>query len=144
MSAAHDNTVPVPRFDPVARRRALPLLRAMQERVLVCDGAMGTMIQARTLTAEDYGVYDGCPEILVRTRPDVIRDIHAAYFDAGADCVETNTFGGMPHVLAEFDLAADCYELNRRAAEIAKDAAREYSTPDKPRFVLGAWCRSGT
>ncbi|MCY0988944.1 methionine synthase [Nannocystis sp. ILAH1] len=138
MSAGNDITVPVPRFDLAARRRTLPLLRAMQERVLVCDGAMGTMIQARTLTIDDYGGYDGCPEVLVRTRPDVIRDIHAAYFEAGADCVETDTFGGMPHVLAEFDLASECYALNRRAAEIAKEVAREYSTPERPRFVLGS------
>jgi 5-methyltetrahydrofolate--homocysteine methyltransferase len=128
----------IPRFDLQERRRTLPLLRAMQERVLVCDGAMGTMIQARNLTPDDYAGFDGCPEVLVRSRPDVIRDIHAAYFDAGADCVETDTFGGMPHVLAEFDLAHECYDLNRRAAELAREVARGFSTKDRPRFVLGS------
>lgn len=131
-------TVPIPRFDLAERRRTLPLLRAMQERVLVCDGAMGTMIHARSLTIDDYGGRDGCPEVLVRTRPDVIADIHAAYFEAGADCVETNTFGGMPHVLAEFDLDSECYALNRRAAEVAREVASGFSTPERRRFVLGS------
>ncbi|HEY8376327.1 MAG TPA: homocysteine S-methyltransferase family protein, partial [Nannocystis sp.] len=129
---------PIPRFDLHGRRRALPLLRAMQERVLVCDGAMGTMIQARGLGPDDYGGHDGCPEVLVRTRPDVVREIHAAYLEAGADCIETNTFGGMPHVLAEFDLDGECYALNRRAAELAREIARDFSTPERPRFVLGS------
>lgn len=136
MSAS--SLVPIPRFDLLERRRTLPLLRAMQERVLVCDGAMGTMIQARNLTIDDYGGHDGCPEVLARTRPDVLKEIHAEYFTAGADCVETNTFGGMPLVLGEFDLAHEAYDLNRRAAELAKEVAREFSTPERPRFVLGS------
>jgi 5-methyltetrahydrofolate--homocysteine methyltransferase len=127
-----------PRFDLHERRRTLPLLRAMQERVLVCDGAMGTMIQNAGLTADDFEGNDGCNELLVRTRPDVIKSIHAAYFAAGADCVETNTFGATRLVLNEFDLGDQAYDLNRRAAELAKEVAREFSTPERPRFVLGS------
>jgi 5-methyltetrahydrofolate--homocysteine methyltransferase len=127
-----------PRFDLHERRRTLPLLRAMQERVLVCDGAMGTMIQNAGLTADDFEGNDGCNELLVRTRPDVIKAIHAAYFAAGADCVETNTFGGTRLVLNEFDLGDEAYSLNRTAAELAKEVAREFSTPERPRFVLGS------
>ena len=108
-----------PRFDLHERRRTLPLLRAMQERVLVCDGAMGTMIQNADLTPEDFEGADGCNELLVRTRPDVIRKIHAAYYAAGADCVETNTFGGTRLVLNEFDLGDEAYSLNRTAAALA-------------------------
>ena len=110
----------------------------MQERVLVCDGAMGTMIQNADLTPEDFEGADGCNELLVRTRPDVIRKIHAAYFAAGADCVETNTFGGTRLVLNEFDLGDEAYTLNRTAAALAKAVAAEFSTPERPRFVLGS------
>jgi hypothetical protein len=115
---------PLPLFDLHSRRRRLPLLRAMTERVLVCDGAMGTMIQNADLTAEDFEGKDGCNELLVRTRPDVIRQIHAAYFAAGADCVETNTFGGTRLVLNEFDLGDEAYSLNRTAAALAKRSPR--------------------
>jgi 5-methyltetrahydrofolate--homocysteine methyltransferase len=133
-------TVPhvYPRFDLHERRRTLPLLRAMQERVLVCDGAMGTMIQNANLTPDDFEGKDGCNEILVRTRPDVIRGIHAAYFAAGADCVETDTFGGTRLVLNEFDLGHEAYTLNLTAAALAKAVAREFSTPERPRFALGS------
>ena len=127
-----------PRFDLQERRRTLPLLRAMQGRGLVCGGAMGTMIQIAGLTVDDFEGNDGCNELLVRTRPDVIKQIHAAYFTAGADCVETNTFGGTRLVLNEFDLGHEAYSLNRTAAEIAKEVAREFSTPQRPRFVLGS------
>jgi 5-methyltetrahydrofolate--homocysteine methyltransferase len=129
---------PLPLFDLHSRRRRLPLLRAMTERVLVCDGAMGTMIQGYELTAEDFGGKEGCNELLVATRPDVIRQIHAAYFEAGADCVETDTFGGARVVLAEYELGDRAYELNRLAAALAREVADRYSTPERPRFVLGS------
>ncbi len=125
-------------FDPVARRTQFPILRCMTERVLVCDGGMGTGIHAADLQLSDFEDREGCNEVLVRSRPDVIAQIHRDYFEAGADCVETNTFGGAPLVLAEFELGQDAYELNRLAAELARGVADEMSTVDKPRFVLGS------
>src|SRR5437016_10418736 len=120
------------------RRQALE--DALATRVLVLDGAMGTMLQQRHLTADDFGgaALEGCNENLVRTRPDVVLDIHRKYFDAGSDIVETNSFGGAPIVLAEYGLAADAHELNKRAAELARQAADEFSTPGKPRFGAGS------
>src|SRR5947207_15394151 len=102
---------------------------ALQERILVLDGAMGTMIQQRDLTADDFGgpALEGCNENLVLTRPDVIRDIHRQYFIAGANIVETDTFGGTPLVLAEYGLADKAREINRVAAKIAREAAAEFN-----------------
>jgi 5-methyltetrahydrofolate--homocysteine methyltransferase len=116
------------------------LRELLSQRILVLDGAMGTMLQQRNLTADDFGgaALEGCNENLVRTRPDVVLDIHRKYFQAGSDIVETNSFGGAPIVLAEYGLAADALELNRRAAELARQAADEASTPGKPRFVAGS------
>jgi len=116
------------------------LRELMQQRVLVLDGAMGTMLQQRHLTAADFGgaALEGCNENLVRTRPDVVLDIHRKYFEAGADIAETDTFGSTPLVLAEYGLAADAYELSKRAAELARQAADDLSTPAKPRFVGGS------
>jgi 5-methyltetrahydrofolate--homocysteine methyltransferase len=98
------------------------------------------MLQQRNLTAEDFGgaALEGCNENLVRTRPDVVLDIHRKYFEAGSDIVETNSFGGAPIVLAEYGLAADALWLNRRSAELARQAADELSTSAKPRFVAGS------
>src|SRR5216683_4903707 len=112
----------------------------LSQRILVLDGAMGTMLQQRNLTAEDFGgaALEGCNENLVRTRPDVVLDIHRKYFEAGSDIVETNSFGGAPIVLAEYGLAAHALDLNRRAAELARQAADEIGTPAKPRFVAGS------
>src|SRR5207302_2587049 len=120
------------------RRQALE--DALASRVLVLDGAMGTMLQQRQLTAADFGgpALEGCNENLVLTRPDVILDIHRKYFEAGADIVETNSFGSAPIVLAEYGLAADAHLLNKRAAELARQAADEFTTPGKPRFVAGS------
>jgi 5-methyltetrahydrofolate--homocysteine methyltransferase len=120
--------------------RLRALRSALDERVLVLDGAMGTMLQQRKLTAEDFGgaELEGCNENLCRTRPDVIRDVHRAYFEAGADIVETNTFGSTPLVLAEYGLAGEAYDLSRRAAVIAREAADEFASPGRPRFVAGA------
>src|SRR5499426_2995799 len=114
--------------------------RAFAERILIFDGAMGTMIQARDLSAQDFGGRDleGCNEHLNLTRPEVIRDIHRNYLEAGADCISTNTFGCAPYVLAEYGLADRCHEVTLAAARIAREAADSRSTPDRPRFVLGA------
>src|SRR5215813_4846900 len=94
----------------------------------------------RNLTAADFGgaALEGCNEVLVRTRPDVVLDIHRKYFQAGADIVETNSFGSTPLVLGEYDLAADGYELSRKSAELARQAADEFHTAGKPRFVAGS------
>jgi 5-methyltetrahydrofolate--homocysteine methyltransferase len=134
----------VPTIDleaPVPARRAGSELRDfLAERILVLDGATGTGFQARHLTAADFGgaALEGCNENLVFTRPDVVADLHASYFEAGADMVETNTFGGTPIVLAEYGLASRTREINRRAGEIAKRVAAAWATPSRPRFVAGS------
>ncbi|MDQ1471685.1 MAG: 5-methyltetrahydrofolate--homocysteine methyltransferase, partial [Bryobacterales bacterium] len=109
-------------------------------RILVLDGAMGTMIQQRKLTDEDFGgaALEGCNEYLVKTRPDVIQDIHRAYLTAGSDIIETNSFGGTALVLAEYQVQDQAYDLNFRAAQLARQAADDFSTPEKPRFVAGS------
>ena len=106
---------------------------ALTRRILVLDGAMGTMLQAAGLTADDFGGarYDGCNEHLNLTRPDVVRTIHAAYRDAGADLVSTNTFGGAPYVLGEYGLAERAYEIARAGARLAREVAGDG-------FVVGA------
>src|SRR6266436_6786305 len=125
---------------PNLNESAKALRELLTQRILVLDGAMGTMLQQRNLTAEDFGgaALEGCNENLVRTRPDVVLDIHRKYFEAGSDIVETNSFGGAPIVLAEYGLAADAHLLNKRAGELARQAADEFSTPGKPRFVAGS------
>jgi len=104
------------------------LRELLQERILVLDGAMGTMLQQRSLTAADFGgaALEGYNENLVRTRPDVVLEIHRKYFEAGSNIVETNSFGATPLVLTEYGLGADAQELNKRAATAARQAAEEY------------------
>ena len=125
---------------PSQRERAEALKEVLAERVLVLDGATGTWLQGQKLTAADFGgpQLEGCNENLVFTRPDVIRRMHQEYLAAGADMVETDTFGATPLVLAEYGLADKAIEQNRRAAEIAREAAALASTPARPRFVLGS------
>src|ERR1700737_672350 len=119
---------------------ARALRELLAQRILVLDGAMGTMLQQRNLNAADFGgaALEGCNENLVRTRPDVVLDIHRKYFEAGSDIVETNSFGGAPVVLAEYGLSSDAHFLNKLSAELARQAADELSTSAKPRFVAGA------
>ena len=113
--------------------------QALSERVLVLDGAMGTSIHALDLELDrDFLGLENCCEILVETVPDAIQGIHASYFAVGCDAVETNTFGGAPHVLGEFDIADKAHAINVKAAQLARAAADEYSTPEKPRFVVGS------
>ncbi len=110
----------------------------LNHRVLLCDGGMGSLVQAMSLTVDgDFMGRENCTEILTRSRPDVIREIHARYFAAGADCVETNTFGGSPITLGEFDLSDEAFDLNKRSVEIAREAADQFAD-GRRRFVLGA------
>ncbi|WP_341959964.1 methionine synthase [Planococcus maritimus] len=112
----------------------------LEKRILVIDGAMGTMIQNADLSAEDFGgeQYDGCNEYLNIVRPDVLEGVHDAYLEAGADIICTNTFGGTPVVLDEYGLGHRASEINQKAVEIAKKSQAKYSTPEWPRFVAGA------
>ena len=115
-------------------------LDAVNEHVVVYDGATGTWLQTQDLTADDYGgeQYEGCPELLAVTRPDVVAALHTAYFEVGADVVETNTFGSLPGTLAEYQIAERAEELSEANARIAREVADGFSTPDRPRFVAGS------
>ena len=115
-----------------------PFLDLLKVRPVIFDGAMGTSILGRQLTDDDFGGQKDCPEILVATRPEVIRDIHAAFLAVGCDAVETNSFGSGRIVLGEFGLEDRVHELNRKAAEVARAACDEFRTPDRPRFVAGS------
>ncbi len=110
----------------------------MLRRVVVADGAMGTMLQEADLTLADFEDLEGCNEILNVTRPDVVADIHRAYYDAGVDCVETNTFGANWANLAEYDIEHRIYELAEAGARIARDVADSYEADGRDRYVLGS------
>ena len=122
--------------------RSVFLAEQLRRRILVLDGATGTALAARGLGAEDYGgeALVGCHEALVLHRPDTVLDLHRGYLAAGADIVETDTFGATPVVLAEYGLADRCREINRRAAELAREACAESEAadPSRPRFVAGS------
>jgi 5-methyltetrahydrofolate--homocysteine methyltransferase len=124
----------------IPEERLQALTEILERRVLVLDGAMGTMLQQLGLTAADFGgpELEGCNENLVRTRPEVTLGVHRAYLEAGADMIETNSFGGTPLVLAEYGLAADAYDINFTAARLARMAAAEFSTTEYPRLVAGS------
>src|SRR5215469_164608 len=112
--------------------------QTVRERVVIYDGAMGTNIQKRNPTLDDYWGKENCSEVLVLSRPDIIRDIHADFFRVGCDIVETNTFGGSRIVLGEFELGDRVHEINVKAAQLARGVAQQFSTKDKPRFVAGS------
>src|SRR5271163_1192662 len=113
-------------------------LQTVRERVVIYDSAMGTNIQKRNPTLDDYWGKENCSEVLVLSRPDIIRDIHADFFAAGCDVVETNTFGGTSIVLGEFGLGDRVAEINLAAVKIAKEVAQQFSTRTRPRFVAGS------
>jgi 5-methyltetrahydrofolate--homocysteine methyltransferase len=114
------------------------LLATLRERVVVADGAMGTMLQVHDLGLDDFEGHEGCNEILSVTRPDVVRDVHDEYFRAGSDAVETNTFGANLANLGEYGIADRIYELSEASARIAREVSDGWSTPDRPRWVIGS------
>ena len=120
--------------------RYTQLIKVFEEKILVLDGAMGTSIQALSLNEEDFGgpSLEGCNEHLVLTRPDTISKIHQSFLEAGADIIETNTFGSTDLVLAEYDLHSQAHTITLKAAQLARSAADKFNTPERPRFVAGS------
>jgi len=115
-----------------------PFLERLKKKVLVFDGAMGTSIQFLNLTPEDFGGLEGCNEYLVITKPEAIRDIHESFLKVGCDAIETNTFGASHLNLGDYNIAEKTVEINQKAAQIAREVADQYSTPDHPRYVIGS------
>jgi 5-methyltetrahydrofolate--homocysteine methyltransferase len=120
--------------------RSHPLLAALRERAIVFDGGMGTSLQSAELTPDDFGGddLDGCNEVLVRSRPEVVDRVHRSFLDVGVHAVQTNTFGSSPWVLDEYGLGADTEELNERAAAIARAAVDDHASEGDPRWVIGS------
>ncbi len=113
-------------------------LKAVEERVVIYDGAMGTAVQAYNLPLDEFWGKDGYNDILVLSRPDIVKEIHAKYFDAGADVVETNTFSSTRIVMAEYDMQHQVHEVNLAAAKLAREVAASYSSNGRKRFVAGS------
>ena len=123
----------------VATERSSALRAALAERIIVADGAMGTMLQAADLTVADFDGHDGCNEVLNVTRADVVRQVHRAYLAAGADCVTTNTFGANLGNLGEYGIGDRIAELSEAGAQLARDVADEFTAADgRVRWVLGS------
>ena len=114
------------------------LLSVADERVVVLDGATGTGLQLLDLSLSDFDGLEGCNEVLNVSRPDAVQSLHESYFEAGADAVLTNTFGGSSITLGEYDLSERTQEINRESARIARGVADRFSTAQRPRFVLGS------
>ncbi|MFJ4582903.1 methionine synthase [Streptomyces echinatus] len=122
-----------------SRTRVSALRDALATRVVVADGAMGTMLQAQEPTLDDFQQLEGCNEILNLTRPDIVRSVHEAYFAVGVDCVETNTFGANHSALGEYDIPDRVHELSEAGARVAREVADEFTAKDgRPRWVLGS------
>ncbi|MFJ9041521.1 homocysteine S-methyltransferase family protein, partial [Streptomyces sp. NPDC102406] len=121
------------------RARVAALREALATRVVVADGAMGTMLQEREPTLEDFQQLEGCNEVLNVTRPDIVRSVHEAYFEVGVDCVETNTFGANHAALGEYDIADRVFELSESGARIAREVADAFTaSTGRQRWVLGS------
>ncbi|MFR9792085.1 methionine synthase [Streptomyces sp. MB22_4] len=122
-----------------SRTRASALREALATRVVVADGAMGTMLQAQEPTLDDFQQLEGCNEILNLTRPDIVRSVHEAYFAVGVDCVETNTFGANHSALGEYEISDRVHELSEAGARVARETADAFTARDgRPRWVLGS------
>jgi 5-methyltetrahydrofolate--homocysteine methyltransferase len=115
-------------------------LKTLKDRIVVFDGAMGTNLQVQNLTLDDFGGlrFEGCNENLLITRPDAVENVHTAFLEVGCDVIETNSFNGTPVDFAEYDIADQAYDMNVRAASLARRIAADYSTKDKPRWVAGS------
>ncbi len=115
-------------------------LDTLKERIVVFDGAMGTNLHAQDLTVDDYGgpQFEGCPEHLLISKPEAVEKVHAGFLEVGCDVIETDSFGGASIVLAEYQIADLAYDLNKKAAELAKRVASDFSTKEKPRWVAGS------
>src|SRR5438105_7805063 len=113
-------------------------LQTVAERVVIYDGAMGTSIQKYQPTMDDYWGKEGCSEILVLSRPDMIKEIHSSYLDVGCDVIETNTFGASSIVLREYNLESQVGRINTEAVRLAREVASAHSTPERPRYVAGS------
>ncbi|MET9425915.1 methionine synthase [Streptomyces sp. NPDC006540] len=130
-------SLPTPSAD--SRTRVHALREALATRVVVADGAMGTMLQAQDPTLEDFENLEGCNEVLNVTRPDIVRSVHEAYFEVGVDCVETNTFGANHSAMGEYDIPERVYELSESGARIAREVADEFTaSTGQQRWVLGS------
>ncbi|MCG0289276.1 methionine synthase [Streptomyces sp. PSAA01] len=123
---------------PTSAARAEALREALATRVVVADGAMGTMLQAQEPSLDDFQQLEGCNEILNITRPDIVRSVHAEYYAAGVDCVETNTFGANHAALGEYDIPERVHELSEAGARIAREVADEFAADGRQRWVLGS------
>jgi 5-methyltetrahydrofolate--homocysteine methyltransferase len=115
-------------------------LKTLKERVIVFDGAMGTNLQVQNLTVDDYGgaQFEGCPEYLLVSRPEAVERVHAAFLEVGCDVIETDSFGGIPYVLDEYGIGSMAYELNVKAAQLARRVAADFSTKERTRWVAGS------
>src|SRR2546428_10638284 len=115
-------------------------LETLKQRIVVFDGAMGTNLHAQDLSVDDYGgpQFEGCPEHLLISKPEAVEKVHAGFLEVGCDVIETDSFGGASIVLAEYGIADKAYELNLRAAQLAKRVASDFSTDGTPRWVAGS------
>src|SRR5439155_20113359 len=114
-------------------------LESLEDRIVVFDGAMRTNLHAQDLTVDDYGgpQFEGCPEHLLISRPGAVEKVHAEFLEVGCDVIETDSFGGASIVLAEYGIAEKAYDLNFKAAQLAKRIATDFSTEERPRWVAG-------
>src|SRR5207244_10289930 len=123
----------------IGGRAMTHLLDYLADRVLLCDGPYGTQVQARTLDIErDFHGHENCTDILCESRPDLVLEIHRDYLAGGCEAVQTNSFGASPITLGEFGIADRAFDLNRRSAELAREAVAEFAHDGRTRFVFGS------